>query len=91
MQDSKTNLITYLTTLHSYVCVYCMYVHVIATMFLKLSQVDDAHNDTYDDVLHCDEPTDTVPCNDEHRSDAASQNADNPAVCTNLGINIDRV
>ena len=67
-----------------------LYVHVIATMFLKLSQVDDAHKDTYDDVLHCDVPTDTVPCNDEHTSDAANQNADNPAVRTNLGINIDR-
>ena len=60
-------------------------------MFLKLSQVDDVHKDTYDDVLHCDVPTDTVPCNDEHTSDAANQNADNSAVCTHLGINIDRI
>ena len=59
-------------------------------MLLKLSQVDDAHKDTYDDVLRCDVPTDTVPCNDKHTSDAANQNADNPAVRTNLGINIDR-
>ena len=66
-----------------------LYVHVIATMFLKLSQVNDAHKDTYDDVLHCDVPTDTAPCNDKHTSDAVNQNADNSAVCTNLGINID--
>ena len=61
-----------------------------STTLLKLSQVDDANKDTYDDVLHCDVPTDTAPCNDEHISDAANQNTDNPAVCTNLGINIDR-
>ena len=88
---AKTNLITYLTTLHSYVCMCVLYVHVIATMFLKLSQVDDAHKDTYDDVLHCDVSTDTVPCNDEHTSDAANQNADDSVVRTNLGINIDGV
>ena len=63
-----------------------LYVHVIATMFLKLSQVDD----TEDDAHHHDVLTDAAPCNDEHTSDAANQNADNPAVCTNLGINIDR-
>ena len=67
-----------------------LYVHVIATSLLKLSQVDDAHKDTYDDVLHCDVTTDTVPCNDEHTSDAANQNADNPEVCANRVINIDR-
>ena len=59
-------------------------------MFLKLSQVDDAHKDTEDDARHRDVPTDTVSCNDEHTSGAANQNADNPAVRTNLCINIDR-
>ena len=67
-----------------------LYVHVITPMLLKLSQVDDAHKDTYDDVLHCDVPTDTVPCNDEHTSDAANQTANNPAVRTKHSINIDR-
>ena len=66
-----------------------LYVHVIVTMLLKLSQVDDAHKDT-DDENHRDVPTDTVPCNDEHTSDAANQTADNPVVRTNLGINIVR-
>ena len=59
-------------------------------MLLKLSQVDDANKDIYDDVLHRDVLTNTVPCNDGHTTDAANQNADDSAVCTNLGINIDR-
>ena len=49
-------------------------------VLLKLLQADDAHKN--DDQAHSDVPTVAVPSNDDHTSDNANQNPNDPAVCT---------